>query len=325
MNPQISIILPVYNTGNILKNTINSILNQTFKDFELILVNDGSTDKSGDVCDEFAKLDSRIIVVHKKNGGICSARNTGLNIAKGEYITFCDHDDLFMPTILQLEYENAIDNNSDITIVGKTVEKLGKKTEYIFDLSTSIKQENILEMLDNNALLCVWNILYKKEVIADVRFDTRCKYGQEDVIFNLNVIKNADIISSVPQALYIHTVREGLSTSFKVYKEVIPVMIESSNKIYEVIEAYDFFQNNTKEKTIKIISKEIRKCLAYSVKAEVSYEEFLGIINKLKYIPEKNIFKIKNLDLKTKITYFLLSINRFKLLYIILNLNKIIK
>ena len=90
----ISIIVPVYNVEKYLNRCLDSILNQTFTDFELILIDDGSTDSSGAICDEFSLLDQRVVVRHKENGGICSARNLGLDISQGDYIGFCDSDDL---------------------------------------------------------------------------------------------------------------------------------------------------------------------------------------------------------------------------------------
>ena len=93
MNPKISIIVPVYKVEKYLHKCIDSILAQTFKDFELILVDDGSPDNCGKICDEYAKRDNRIVVVHKENGGQASARNRGINIARGDYIGFVDSDD----------------------------------------------------------------------------------------------------------------------------------------------------------------------------------------------------------------------------------------
>lgn len=93
MNPLISVIVPIYNVEKYLARCVDSIVNQTYKDFELILVDDGSPDNSGKICDEYAKKDSRIKVVHKKNGGLSDARNAGMAVATGEYISFIDSDD----------------------------------------------------------------------------------------------------------------------------------------------------------------------------------------------------------------------------------------
>lgn len=115
-SPAISIIVPVYNVSQYLRECIESILAQTFKDFELILVNDGSVDNSGKICDVFSSRDSRIKVIHKKNGGVSSARNAGLEIAKGEWITFVDADDMLLATYLSGIYA-PISNDEKIDFV----------------------------------------------------------------------------------------------------------------------------------------------------------------------------------------------------------------
>ena len=97
---KISIIVPVYNSEKYLPETAQSILKQSFSDFELILVDDGSKDGSGKICDQLAAKDTRIKVIHKTNGGICSARNAGLKEAAGEYIAFCDNDDIYLPSCI---------------------------------------------------------------------------------------------------------------------------------------------------------------------------------------------------------------------------------
>lgn len=102
MNSIISIIIPVYNAEKTLSRCVNSILNQTFQDWELLLIDDGSTDRSGELCDEYASKDQRIKVFHKTNGGVSSARNIGLDYAKGEWITFIDSDDYIYDNIFDL-------------------------------------------------------------------------------------------------------------------------------------------------------------------------------------------------------------------------------
>ena len=113
---KISIIVPVYNVERYLGKCINSILNQTFADFELILVDDGSTDRSGYICDDYKKKDNRIKVIHKENGGLSSARNAGLDIAKEKYIGFVDSDDFINKNMYEFLYKDIKVNNSDIAI-----------------------------------------------------------------------------------------------------------------------------------------------------------------------------------------------------------------
>lgn len=114
--PKISIIVPVYKAEPYLKKCIDSILNQTFKDFELILVDDGSPDRCGEICDEYALKDSRIKIIHKENGGQSSARNVGLDIAQGEYIGFVDSDDWIEPDMYKKLFKVLKNDNVDMAI-----------------------------------------------------------------------------------------------------------------------------------------------------------------------------------------------------------------
>jgi len=114
---KISIIVPVYNVELYLRKCINSILNQTIENLEVILVNDGSKDGSGDICDEYKKKDDRVIVIHKENGGLSSARNAGLEIATGELIGFIDSDDWIEPDYYEILYNGITQNNSDISVM----------------------------------------------------------------------------------------------------------------------------------------------------------------------------------------------------------------
>ena len=106
--------MPVYNVQNYLKDSVSDIKKQSFSDFELILVDDGSKDGSGKICDQLAAKDTRIKVIHKTNGGICSARNAGLKEAAGEYIAFCDNDDIYLPGLLEDNYALAKKYDADV-------------------------------------------------------------------------------------------------------------------------------------------------------------------------------------------------------------------
>ena len=110
----ISIVVPVYNVANFLDECIKTILDQSYDDFELILVDDGSTDESGSICDYYSKLDERVKVIHQKNGGLSDARNTGINISNGQFITFIDSDDYIAKDYIEKLYFSIIENNADI-------------------------------------------------------------------------------------------------------------------------------------------------------------------------------------------------------------------
>lgn len=107
-SPKISIIVPVYNVEKYIRRCLDSIAGQTFTDWECICVDDGTPDASGKICDEYAQKDGRFVVIHKENGGVSSARNVGLDVAKGEYVTFCDSDDWVEKEMLEVFYNTAL-------------------------------------------------------------------------------------------------------------------------------------------------------------------------------------------------------------------------
>ncbi len=172
--PAISIIVPVYKVEKYLNRCIDSILAQSFPDFELILVDDGSPDKSGKICDDYAAKDSRIKVIHKENGGLSSARNAGLDMAAGSYVGFVDSDDWIDSDMYKVLYENIVSTNSDISeccfvrVKSDSPQSSIQTTERIV-LSGN---EALIELYSANfygSVVCV-NKLYRKDLFEKLRF-----------------------------------------------------------------------------------------------------------------------------------------------------------
>ncbi|MDN0066645.1 glycosyltransferase family 2 protein [Bacteroides gallinaceum] len=228
-NVKVSVIMPVYNSGEYLKTAVDSILNQSLKEIELILVDDGSTDGSSERCDEYAQQDNRVVVIHQKNGGICNARNAALKITRGEYIGFSDHDDEFALEAFEKAYSFATKNNLDMVKFGhKAIKTDGKAIlkiwsfeyeEKIYEAKESLK--HYLEMLYCGQMECVWDSLYRKEFLDryDLRLNPDFTAGEEDVDFNGRVLGNSPKIGIMPEVFYYHYIRVGFSTSTK-FKEV---------------------------------------------------------------------------------------------------------
>lgn len=185
----ISIILPIYNAEQYLRRCLDSILAQSYTDFELLLIDDGSKDSSGAICDAYAVKDSRVRVFHKENGGVSSARNLGLDNALGEYITFCDADDYVTPDWLAA-YSEAIANNVDLAIQGyyaidgdNTVEKnlspcQGDTIEAKRQLITSLMFQGMYGYL--------WVKLFRRAIIEEhvIRFDTQSTFREDEQFFS---------------------------------------------------------------------------------------------------------------------------------------------
>ena len=176
--PKVSIIVPVYNTEKYLSRCLRSLMNQTLSDIEIILVDDGSTDRSSVLCDNYAEMDNRIKVVHKKNGGLSSARNAGIDIATGEYIGFVDSDDTISIDMYSKMIETAKKNNVDF-VMTDYMRIPSNRAPYLKTLSIHgglYKKENIRKdifpslimgsNIDYGPLLSVWHCLYRKDFLS---------------------------------------------------------------------------------------------------------------------------------------------------------------
>ena len=190
-NIKVSVIVPLYNAEKFAKRCIESVLKQTFQNYELILVDDGSKDRTGEICDQYAEKESRIKVIHKKNGGVSSARNTGLEIAEGEWVTFLDADDWIEPNFLKI-LEYCSDNSIDwIFAHWRTVWDNGLPSE----INNNIKESEFKnwddikgiwnEIANIDICRCPWGKFFRKTVIEanKLSFDTSLTYG-EDTVFN---------------------------------------------------------------------------------------------------------------------------------------------
>ncbi|WP_022772777.1 glycosyltransferase family 2 protein [Butyrivibrio sp. AE2015] len=171
----ISIIVPVYNVENYARKCIESLISQTYKDIEIILVDDGSTDSSGAICDEYAQKDNRIKVIHKENGGLSDARNAGLDIASGDYIGFVDSDDYIDEHMYGHLYDILVDNNADMSVcdfleVSDTDDAKDAQSESKIEI---IEDKDVYKLVTsfNTADITAWNKLYKRDIFSDYRFE----------------------------------------------------------------------------------------------------------------------------------------------------------
>lgn len=212
----ISVIVPVYNVEKYIRRCVESILAQTYSDLEIILVDDGSTDSSGKICDEYQKDDLRVVVVHKKNGGLSDARNVGLEIAKGEYIGFVDSDDYIEPDMYKILYDNCIKYSADLA-AARFIEfnSKGEKTRKLSDNIEVFSRRQMLELFiyghkKYQVTMSVWDRLYKRELIGDLRFPIGKCY--EDIVFSTCVIAKTKVNVYIDQALYHYRLREDSIT-----------------------------------------------------------------------------------------------------------------
>ncbi len=216
----VSIIMPIYNAEKYVAQAIESVLNQTLTDFELILINDGSTDKSAEICASYARDDQRITLIHQNNGGICSARNKGLELAQGEYIAFIDNDDVYLPDLLEENYTLAKKYNADILKYGNQYIKQKKFSADTIHSSGKLNEEALLVIEKNDLpaeykklneadlLVYVWDGLFKTELIRkkQITFDSQFKYGHEDRVFCMQLYPHSMCVVINPKIYYQHIV-----------------------------------------------------------------------------------------------------------------------
>lgn len=199
--PKVSVIVPVYKAEKYLRQCVDSILAQTFTDWECILVDDGSPDRAGVMCDEYAAKDARIKVIHKANGGVSSARNVALDRITGTWLTFVDSDDCLYPNSLQKWVEVAEQN--DLDLIQCYFNREYKEGQTAADTT---EVQSAPEYADSEKYLtCVWGTLFKASIVNEhsLRFDERVRLG-EDQIFLLNHIQYCSRIQRVGDVLYFY-------------------------------------------------------------------------------------------------------------------------
>ncbi|MBO5509469.1 MAG: glycosyltransferase, partial [Lachnospiraceae bacterium] len=236
MNMKVSIIMPVYNSEEYLSKAVDSVLAQDFDGFELILVDDGSPDGSGAICDDYAARFNNVKVVHKENGGICSARNAGLDVAEGEYIGFCDNDDEYLQNLIRDNYNYAKEHNVDLMRYAK-IKRLEREDGKVWETvgtieDMCIERSEFGEHYENiRREHTIWTAFYRKSIIDEfgIRFDTNIKYGSEDLFFNLEFLLHCQILGFNSKAYYVWTQRETHSTSRKYNRQ----------QLFDVLSALD--------------------------------------------------------------------------------------
>lgn len=243
--PRLSVIVPCYKVESDLPQCIESILGQSFKDLELILVDDGSPDKSGAICDAYAAKDTRVTVIHKPNGGVSAARNDGLDRAKGEFVIFVDSDDWVPPDAYETMLCKADESNADI-MVGDVVKVFKDKEEYcqFYDKDFTVDDKKSIDGLiraDFYKNYCPnpppsgpafgyggpWNKIVRKDLLLrnNIRFDVRVKGLFDDIIYTAYILANAKRVSYMAKPVYYYRILETSIT--QTYKPDMPAIAEA--------------------------------------------------------------------------------------------------
>ena len=221
MTEKITVIVPVYNVENYLEKCLDSLINQTYKNLEIIVINDGSTDNSGEICQEYAQKDNRIVYIEKENGGLSDARNVSLDKMTGSYVTFIDSDDWVELDYVEILYKKIIEYQADIAVGNYYSYNEDEETYYFHIYGDSYYEkvydnvsifENLYESqeMKSFALISVWGKLYKADLVKHLRFDIG-KLG-EDGYLNQKIYLLAEKTIYLNKGLYAYRQREGSSS-----------------------------------------------------------------------------------------------------------------
>ena len=304
----ISIIIPVYNARFYLENTINSVLAQTFNNFELIIINDGSTDGSAELCEEIAKKDKRITVLHQQNQGVCATRNKGIEVAQSEYICFIDADDEVEPDMLECLYNNAKEYNVDISCCGILQKTLnGKINSQFCSGEKEYHKDNkklISGFFDNpvyrEVLYGPYNKLIKSDIVKSVHFNKNFAIG-EDLLFLFECIEKTKSFYFENRGLYHYIKRPNSATtsSFSVkrfdYIYVADILLEKCKSNYSFaynaalkwvyIHKLNMCRSLCKHTAIKNQNKEFyNSCYDFCIKNKAAVFNRLPIKKKIDYM-----------------------------------------
>ena len=241
VQPLISVIVPVYKVEDYLEKCIQSIINQTYNNLQIILVDDGSPDNCGKICDVYAKKDKRIEVVHKNNGGLSDARNVGINKAKGEYIAFVDSDDYIEKSMYKDMYNLMKKRKADVCICNfynvegnNKILKNPNKGIQEYDKISILKEI----LLDTKVQSYAWNKLYKKEVFNNIKYPVGKKYEDIGTTFYILEKCNKIIVTGKPEYYYLNR-KDSIVNN--VNEQTIIDYIEL------IIKRYDYIEKNLKE------------------------------------------------------------------------------
>ena len=232
----ISVIVPVYNVEKYLERCVKSIAAQTYKDLEILLIDDGSTDKSGEMCDAFQQTDSRIKAFHKQNGGLSDARNYGIEHSAGEFISFVDSDDYIDEKMLETLHRLITENDADLAVCSAMDVFEGKEVTQVKEIKefNLNKVESYKYMLRGDGIPSACNKLYKRQTVGDVRFPVGKLY--EDGFFTPQILKKVEKTAATSKPMYYYFRRADSITTKPFRKGDL-----------DVIEAYDKCVKQVKE------------------------------------------------------------------------------
>ena len=301
--PIITVIVPVYNVQKYLNKCIKSIINQSYKYLQIILVDDGSTDKSSEICDYYAKIDNRIEVIHKSNEGLSMARNVALNKAKGRYIGFVDSDDYIEETMYKDLLDAIIKYDTDVSICnfysvidGKKNVKNDVSVTKLYDKIEILKEI----LLDNCIQSYAWNKLYKRELFKTVKYPIGRKY--EDIGTTFYILEQCSKVVAIgkPEYYYINRKDSIVNTlTEKTIIDYLEIIIDRFKYIEKNIPQLTEYNNYYLMKIVNTSYKDVKKLKNRSIKLDKTLRNLYKIVKKIgidKFNSIKNLYTEKEFN-----------------------------
>ncbi|MCH1624887.1 glycosyltransferase family 2 protein [Ferdinandcohnia quinoae] len=331
MSSLVSIIMPVYNVEKYIEKSIRSVLSQSYKSFELIIIIDGSPDKSGEIAEEFAKYDNRVKVYYKDNGGLSDARNYGMQHAKGKYIYFLDSDDYIEGNLLEVAINALEENDQDLIVFGffadfEDIQQRVIKTTVTNPDKGVFSKENmdrfVIKENFYNYIGYAWNKLYKFSIIKEnnIQF-TKGLSLIEDIEFNYHVLNRINRIGFLDQALYHYMQRPRITLVNAKYKDFYELKLRAANLKLNLLQEWkfkdEFIINQRFILYMSVLDSTFRNIsLNKELSLKLKRSEITRIINQ--YTTLKNSFCPNSISLKNKILSTLVrmqSVNGLLLFY----------
>lgn len=303
-----SIIVPIYNTVSCLKRCVNSILHQEYKDFEVILVDDGSTDGSAELCDYLAQCDSRIRVIHKKNEGVAAARKTGVLAAKGDYTLFVDSDDWISDDALLILSNSNIEKYDavyyDFTVAGANVST--NELKHNFPADGPVEADMALKlMLDGKMQWNVWQVAVRTKLLKNIDHPIGIKIG-EDLFLMYQILTHASLMFFLPKHLYYYYQRDGSAVhgirTSKQYVESFKDIWYVMNYIYEDISSN--YSNLIFDASLFAFNQAYLNLITLSSQCKI--KDLKGTISSLEEKAISFFRRMKDKKIKIIVKYFLI-------------------
>lgn len=318
MSSMVSVIIPVYNVEEYLKECVESVLGQSYRNLEIILVDDGSTDCSGEICDYYSGIDRRVKVIHKENGGLSDARNVAIDMCVGDYVTFVDGDDIIHKKYVEYLYEQIIINHADIssTNLFQFYDKKEINTNIEYSSVTIHTLEAVRKMLNVDGLSsCCCAKLYKKELFNDIRFPKGRLY--EDYLTIYKVLSMTKRITILDNRMYYYRQRPG-SIMRRNCSDQTVTLVDAA------VEVTSYILKEWPDLKIEALSDEVTQCLK-CLQRIINYnpnsyqdkqKEILEIVNSNKWkillsFKSSLKLKVKILSLELGKSFFIKIYNKF--------------